>query len=231
MTDDSATSRVPALVGDLPESAPRTPGLLALRGALMALDNERIALAEAGDYEQLARGGAAIDIIAGDLGAILRSTKLDIARILDTAESERRAAIRAEEYPGVDEDDPAIPYSLSPRLGPVRAEVEGVGAVDVNGGWDRKNWQSMKLLERMLHIALDPMDLWSTEGEEQHDAVIERLMDVLGEVMPLHPSLQWKVGRYAKGKPPTGMKRFQLDDEEWCDRTPKPRQASWPRQQ
>ncbi len=119
----------------------------------------------------------------------------------------------------------------------VRCEVPGVGAVEVNGGWDRKNWESDKLLRRMLHVALDGLSIFDAEtGEDARDLAIDRVFEVLNDTMPVTPSMQWRVGTWPKTdpktgetvKPATGLKRYGIDDENWCDRTAKPRLARWP---
>lgn len=213
-----------------PEQRVTSPGLAAIRAALLRLDDERQALAEAGDFEALAMGGQDIGTIYDELGTLLRDVRLDVGRILDERERERRADER-ERRLEAGTPEGRLPKFLDPevKLGPVRAEIVGVGAVEVNGGFDRKNWQSEKLLRLMLHVALDGFSIFTPDGTDARDEVIARLMEVLCDTMPVNASMQWRVGRAPKGKEPNGLKRYGIDDADFCDRTEKDRLASWPK--
>ena len=210
-----------------PPPAIRDNPLMALRQAIMVLDDQRAALAEAGDYEGLAFGGRDLGVLVGELDTVLRQVRVDVAELLDDVERERRTEIRERAL----DDGKKVPKFAEEdaRLGKVKREVDGLRLVEVNGGYDRKGWQSLDLLRKMLGIALDDMALWTSEGEDAHAAVYDRLVEVLGDTMPLHPSLQWKVGTDWEGKPPTGLRKYGINPDEWCDRTDKLRLASWPR--
>lgn len=214
-----------------PHAAPpaiRDNPLMALRQAIMVLDDQRAALAEAGDYEGLAFGGRDLGVLVGELDTVLRQVRVDVAGLLDDVERERRTEIRER----AEADGKKVPKFAEEdaRLGKVKREVDGLGLVEVNGGYDRKGWQSLDLLRKMLGIALDEMPLVNPEtGEDAHAQVYDRLVEVLGDTMPLHPSLQWKVGTDWEGKPPTGLRKYGINPDDWCERTDKLRLASWPR--
>lgn len=201
--------------------------LLSLRRAIVALDDQRAALAEADDMDGLLFGGRDLDVIVGELSTVLRQVRVDVARILDDDEWARRAEIR-EDALAAGREPPAW-TDPDTRLGRITREVEGIGLVTVNGGYDRKGWDSLGLLRRMLHVALDPMEIWATDASDNTGAAIERLMEVLGDTMPLHPSLGWRVGTDWGGKPPTGLRKYGIDPDAWCDRTDKDRLAGWPK--
>lgn len=211
-----------------PPPAIRDNPLMALRQAIMVLDDQRAALVERGDYEGLAFGGRDLGVLVGELDTVLRQVRVDVAELLDAEERDRRDEIRER----AEAEGKRVPRFAQPdvRLGRVKREVEGLGLVEVNGGYDRKGWQSLALLRHMLGVALDDMPIFDAEtGEDAHEAVYARLMEVLGDTMPLHPSLQWKVGTDWEGKPPTGLRKYGVNPDEWCERTDKTRLASWPR--
>ncbi len=226
MSDIERVVGTPYARSRVPEQVRQDP-LMALRQAIMVLDDQRAALVELGDYEGLAFGGRDLGVLVGELDTVLRQVRVDVATLVDAEERERRDEIRER----AEAEGKKVPKFAEPdvRLGRVKREVEGLGLVEVNGGYDRKGWQSLALLRTMLSIALDEMPLWTSEGEDAHAQVYDRLVEVLGDTMPLHPSLQWKVGTDWEGKPPTGLRKYGINPDDWCERTDKTRLASWPR--
>lgn len=213
----------------------RAAALGPIREAIAALSDQAIALHEAGDHEALAAGGQDLETVVDELSTLHRDVRLFVADLIDKRERVLRAADaerrEAEGKKPIQRNDP------DKALGMVRCEVPGVGAVEVNGGWDRKNWESDKLLRRMLHVALDGLSIFDAEtGEDARDLAIDRVFEVLNDTMPVTPSMQWRVGTWPKTdpktgetvKPATGLKLYGIDDENWCDRTAKPRLARWP---
>lgn len=214
--------------GSLPVGQ-RAPALEPIRHAIARLADEATALFEAGDYESLAAGGQDIEVVIDELSTVYRDVRLFVASIVDHREREARVRDAAER--ASDGRRPIKRNDPDASLGLVRTEVAGVGAVEINGGYYRTNWQSDKLLRRMLHIALDGMSIFdATTGEDARDAAIERVAGVLTDVMPIRPSMQWRVGSWPRGdQPATGLKLYGINDADWCDRTDKVRLASWPR--
>jgi len=207
----------------------RAPALAPIQNAIAQLHAEAMALRDAGNYEALSAGGQDIEVVIDDLHTLQRDVKLYVAGIVDEVERERRVRDAADrETAGkkpIKRNDPEAP------LGTVRVEIMGVGAVEVNGGWDRKNWESAKLLRRMLHVALDGLSIFdAATGEDARDIALERVFEILNETMPVTPSMQWRTGVWPKDdKPGTGLKKFAVDDADFCDRTEKPRLARWPK--
>lgn len=208
---------------------PNSGVLLALRRAILSLDDQRAGLAEVGDMEGLVYGGRDLDVIVGELSTVLRQVRVDVARIIDDAEHRRRERIREDKL--AEGKEPPAWTDPDRRLGRLTREVDGFGLVTVNGGYDRKGWDSLGLLRRMLHIALDPVEVWASDGSDNTNTVIERLMEVLGDTMPLHPSLGWRVGTDWAGKPPTGLRKYGVNPDDWCERSDKDRLAAWPKEE
>lgn len=203
----------------------RVPAVQALREVVGNLDDQAKALRAAGDYESLAAGGQDLELVVDDLAALMRDVKVYIAEVVDERERAHRAADaerRASEGKApLKRNDPDA------TLGPVRVEIEGVGAVEVNGGWDRKNWQSERLLRDVLRMFLGSYRVLTDAGEVlDTDDAVERLHALLVEVMPVTGSMQWRVGK-ADGS--NGLRRLGVADVDYCDRTEKPRLARWPK--
>lgn len=196
-------------------------GLALLRRAILDLDDQRRALVEADDIDNLALGGQQVQTLGDDLATLLRDVRTDLAAMVDRRAEERRLADA--EAKGVD--------ILAPKVSGVRRwTVEGVGVIEANGGFTRTKWRSVELLDRLLHVALDAVPMFDPEtGEDCHQAVYDRLHEVLDECLPLSASLSWRVGQTFKDRPATGLKRFGIDDANWCEREEKVRMATIPK--
>lgn len=224
MSDETTTTAVELWGGHLPVGR-RVPAVQSLREVIGTLDDQAKALRAAGDYESLSAGGQDLELVVDDLAALMRDVKVYVAEIVDEREREYRAH-DAENRAAVGKaplkrNDPDAP------LGPVRVEVEGVGAVEVNGGWDRKNWESERLLRDMLRRFLASYRLIDADGTMLHpENAVERLHAFLTEIMPVTGSMQWRVGK-ADGS--NGLRAFGVDETDYCERTEKPRLARWPK--
>jgi hypothetical protein len=204
-----------ALVLASAEIEARTETLRALQGVLLALDDDRQRLAEAGDYETLAAGGQDLEVITKDLRDILDQTRKDLARIVD--ENQGNLSSDGTYYYGVN-----------------RVEVPGVGMLEVNGGWTRTKWRSEALLNKLLlDVAEASTERIVTEdGELVDPAQSVLLRDVIAcikETMPLTASLSWKVGTEKATGEKTGLKARGVTDTDWCERMPKQRLATIPK--
>lgn len=112
-------------VSALPEPIEPANALAALRAGLLAMDERRVMLKEAGDKFGLANGAADVRVVINDLSALERAAKGDLAELM-----------------------PRVGRAL-PRL-----EVPGLGTVEVRGGSDRKGWESERLLSLLLQKAI-----------------------------------------------------------------------------
>ena len=205
----------------------RTPVTRPIREAIATLADQALALRDAADYEGLAAGGQDLEAVTDDLMALIRDVKVYVAEIVD--EMERQARADDAERRAAEGKKPLKRNDLDAPLGPVRVEVEGVGAVEVNGGWDRKNWQSERLLRDMLDRFLTNWHVVDGEGELiYHEQAVNDLHTFLVEIMPVTGSMQWRVGK-ADGS--NGLRALGVDETDYCERTEKPRLARWPRRQ
>ena len=205
----------------------RTPATQPIRQAIATLHDQALALRSARDYESLAAGGQDLETVNDDLATLIRDVKLYVAEIVD--EMEREARAHDAEMREAAGKNPLKRNDPDASLGPVRVEVEGVGAVEVNGGWDRKNWQSERLLREMLSRFLANWVVVDRSGEViPPDRVVDDLATFLIEIMPVTGSMQWRVGK-ADGS--NGLRAFGVDETDYCERTEKPRLARWPRRQ
>lgn len=185
-------------------AGPLPEQISAIRRALVDLDARRAELAAARDVDGLAFGVAGLAELIGDLGVIQRSARLDIAGVLIEEETDPKA--RPKRY------------------------VEGLGIVEVPGGMERKNWESKRLLRRLvMDLVVD-----SATGEQvPYDSTLEfaeAVLAMLEEVLPLGGWLSWKVGSYDRAKRIySGLRGRGIDPAEWCDEGEKERIAQVPK--
>lgn len=115
------------------------------------------------------------------------------------------------------------------ETGERKREVPNLGVVEVKGGFDRKNWQSRKLLNRIIMEAiLDPEtgEFFTTEPAEVASAIETAISTVLG----MTGSTSWKVGeRAADGTYKGGLRSVGINPEDYCDEVEKPRLATIPK--
>lgn len=210
IVDEAGTELVPVGSGVESAAPPALDPVLELRKGLMALDEQRQALAEAGDYESLAVGAADIAAITGDLRDIERAARSDIATIVLASWVDERG---------------------ERKRGKPKVTVTGLGVVEIEGGWERKNWQSEKLLrELMLRAIVDP-DTGELAAESPME-IVGAIYEVLNECLPITGSLGWRTGKFDKATQElTGLKKFGIDDAEWCERVDKPVLAKVPKRQ
>lgn len=184
-----------------------------LREFLVVLDDNRILLAEQGDEVGLANGVADITLLVKDLSTISRDARLDAARVLDERWlAEGKMKLRPDGTPN--------------RLPEV--EVEGLGRVKVAGGKERRDWESERLLRRVILGAIVDGDGELITGTVME--IAERIFQAVADAIPLGSSVGWKVGKWdAASKSFIGGLRGQgLDPSEYCDEVIKDRIATVP---
>lgn len=190
------------------EVAVRDEALRVLRSALLGLDDRRAQLVAEDDIDTLAAGAQDLDTLMNDLHLIQRQVRLDLADMVDRRDGS--------------------------NFGLKRFEVEGVGVIESKGGWRRTQWRSEALLEELIRRAIANVEdeiIVSTDGEPiplTHSHVVEAIIDVLVTTLPLTGSLSWRTGQVKDGEP-TGLKKWGIHDEDWCQREEQPRLASVPR--
>lgn len=210
MTDHPA--KPAGLVPSRPAAIARSP-LTAIREAIGDLDKQRALLEAEGDYESLARGSQDVATLVHDLSTLERESRYSIARVLD---AQWEAEGKLERYESGD------------RKGQVRtrpkAEIEGVGLVEVMGGSERTQWQSEALLRRLLDEA------GVNEDGERIPLTADRVFEVLRDCLPLTGSLSWRVGQLDRATDSwSGLRGHNVDPSEWCEEVEKPRIAKVPR--
>lgn len=72
-------------------------------------------------------------------------------------------------------------------------------------GWDRKRWDSERLLSHLVGMAQVDADGVKADPETSR----RRLVELLAEVLPLTGSLAWRV---------TALRDRGVDPDEWCDK-------------
>jgi hypothetical protein len=182
-------------------------GLAKIRGAFLNLDDQRLAMYADGDYAGLAHGSADLKVIIDDLATLQRDIRLNIAELL-IAEHE------------------AAGGSLKRRP---KAQIEGLGEVEVPGGKERKGWQSKELLNYLLMEAIvDPDSGEMIEGTAAE--IIAAILPVLHDCLPLTASLGWKVGsKDATTGKWSGLRGHNIDPDDWSEETDKVRLADIPK--
>lgn len=178
--------------------APHDP-LAELRLALLRLDEQRAALAAAGDTAALAWGAADLEAVIGDLRDLHRATRADLARLVDADHAGRR--------------------------GRPTTTIEGLGIVEVWGGMERRNWQSSALLKLLLLRAITDADGAFIHDLTPLD-LVDHVFAVLNDCLPLTGSLAWRVGMRGKGN---GLRGYGIEVEDYCDEVEQPRLAKVPR--
>lgn len=182
-------------------------GLRAIRSAMLDLDDQRLALVEAGDVDRLANGAADLKVVIGDLNTLHRNVRSDLAAML----------IHRHEVEGG-----------NPKRRP-KVEVEGLGVVEVPSGRERKNWKSVELVRRLVTEAIVDTET----GEMRHDSVpkaVAEILKVLEDCLPLTGSLGWRVGTFDKvSEEWTGLRGHGIDPDDWSDEVEKDRLAEIPK--
>lgn len=80
----------------------RDPGLARLREAILAVDDQRQAMAEAGDLDNLARGLAQLRTLVGDLRQLSHAVEDDVARLMPAKRCEVEGVGAIEKRKGTD---------------------------------------------------------------------------------------------------------------------------------
>lgn len=205
------------MTNDLPiplDAAPATPSgapdlapIRALREALGSLLDQERAMFEAGDTVGLSWGAAQVAALKADLGDIERTAKTDIAVLI------RRGWMTGDG---------------EPRKGKPKQMIDGLGMVEVESSFERKNWESEKLLRAIVMKSLiDP----ETGEIGEPVKVVDDLLANLSAALPITGSLGWRVGQE---KPVgsgqwTGLRGLGFDPDDFCDTLDKPVMAKVPR--
>lgn len=199
MTDE------PTAIEPIPtQPVPAASGLLDLRKALTVLDDQREAMVLRGDTEALCWGSAQLAAVIGDLNALQRQTRSDIAELVKAEWGDAR--------------------------GKPKRDIEGLGRVEVPSGRERKNWRSVELLREVVWgAAVD-----DETGQLRHDNpvdLIDAIIEAVAATMPVSGSTSWKVGTEDKGDPGTwtGLRGQGIDPDDWCDVEEKPSLAVVPK--
>lgn len=206
MTNPEGTPMTEALdtqASDLVPAPPPPPSAIGLlRAAVLAMDDQRAGMVKRGDTTALAWGGAQVALVAGDLADLLRQVRSDLAVLVEN------------DYEG---------------KGKAKLDIEGLGRVEIDGGWERKNWESAKLLRLLLLKAIvDPETGELTEAPPS--VIVSRIFEVLNDCLPITGSLNWRTGSYDRATESfTGLKKYGVDDEDFCDRIDKPKLARIPK--
>lgn len=80
----------------------RDPGLARLREAILAVDDQREQLAQAGDLDNLARGLVQLKTLVGDLNQLTRAVEDDVARLMPAKRVEIEGVGAIERRKGTD---------------------------------------------------------------------------------------------------------------------------------
>lgn len=182
--------------------------LRSLRAVLLQLDERRQELVEEDNVEDLAAGVQDLQTILFDIRAIEYQTRIDLAEMIDR---------RAGRHTSVN-----------------RLEVDGVGALEVKGGWTRKGWRSNDLLRNLIAKALEEVDERIVDGmgeirEVEDSESLDAIMEALTTCLPITASLSWRTGQEKKDGTLTGLKAYGFDDEDYCERIEQPRLATVPK--
>lgn len=184
-------------------------GVAALRRGLLTLDDQRQELARVGNVDDLAYGVADLGVVMDDLSNLRRAARDDIAKILLARQQEARD--RGEKVRG------------NPKH-----EVPGLGVIDVPGGNEWKDWDSPRLLRKLMRDAIldEDGDLLHFDHPAE---VVERVYEVISACLPITASLGWRVGQFDKTTEEwTGLRGAGIDPEDYATHAAKPRLAKVP---
>lgn len=196
---DSTTTSIEPVDTGLERQHQNVDVIAGVRQLIMAMDDRRAELAEAGDIENLAHGAADVDLLIGEFSVVKRQAQADIAKVM-AEEGERKR------------------------------EIPGLGIVEVKGGFDRKNWESAKVLHRVIMEAIVDKETGEfipfgspTDLADAVEAAIKVCLGMTG-------STAWKVGEpKADGTYKGGLRSLGIDPTDYCDEVEKPRLAIIPK--
>lgn len=196
---DSTTTSIEPVDTGLERQHQNVDVIAGVRQLIMAMDDRRAELAEAGDIENLAHGAADVDLLIGEFSVVKRQAQADIAKVM-AEEGERKR------------------------------EIPGLGIVEVKGGFDRKNWESAKVLHRVIMEAIVDKETGEfipfgspTDLADAVEAAIKVCLGMTG-------STAWKVGEpKADGTYKGGLRSLGIDPTDYCDEVEKPRLALIPK--
>lgn len=86
--------------------------------------------------------------------------------------------------------------------------VDGLGTLERRRGTDRKAWDSVDLLHRIVRQAVDPEGTGELRADPQ---VLEDILDAIEACVPITGSLGWRV---------TALKARGFDPDEYCESKP-----------
>lgn len=93
-----------------------------------------------------------------------------------------------------------------------KADIAGLGVVEVRGGRKRTKWDTTELARHIANRALVDLDT----GELKASTLAEAADLVLTELVacaPMTPSMAWRVG---------ALRDRDIDPDEWCESVPAP---------
>lgn len=98
------------------------------------------------------------------------------------------------------------------RLMPERKiTIDGLGTLERHGGWNRKDWDWDRLLPALIRRTLDPDGTGELPAAPE---VVEAMKALIVEVIGVTGS---------KGPRLEPLRELGFDDDEWCQRTEKPK--------
>lgn len=103
----------------------------------------------------------------------------------------------------------AVKQAAAECLPEKRVTVEGVGTVERRAAAQRKRWDSGELLRRLVFRSLVDEATGEMLAGDALDAA-ERVHAVVTDVLPITPSLGWRVG---------ALRARGVDPDEWCEVT------------
>lgn len=174
--------------------------LMSIRTGVMAMDERRAALAEAGDIDGLAIGAADLGDLVGDLQTVQRQARLDVARLLQAT------------FTGT---------------GRPKKEIPHLGVVEVPGGNERKEWKHDKVLrEVVMGVVVDP----ETGEVTDHGGPVKTAEAILATLLEVCGTFGWRVGTYDRSTDTwSGLRGLGIDPGDYCTEQEKERIATIPK--
>ena len=111
-----------------------------------------------------------------------------------------------------------------------QGEVPGLGVVEVKGGFDRKNWESGKVLHRVIMEAIVDKETGEIHSFDSPTAFATAVENNIRACLGMTGSTAWKVGeRKPDGTYKGGLRSLDIDPTDYCDEIERPRLAIIPK--
>jgi hypothetical protein len=196
---DSTTTSIEPVTAGLDHQPQNIDVIAGVRQLIMAMDDRRAELAEAGDVDNLAHGAADVDLLIGEFSVVKRQAQADIAKVMAEADERKR-------------------------------EVPGLGVVEVKGGFDRKNWESGKVLHRVIMEAIVDKETGEIHSFDSPTAFATAVENNIRACLGMTGSTAWKVGeRKPDGTYKGGLRSLDIDPTDYCDEIERPQLAIIPK--